>query len=362
MYYLAIIALIFLGIRLGIALINLLGKSTLRTSTDDSDVLVSVLIPARNEANNIEELLSGLSKQSHPKLEILVYDDASEDQTLAIVNGLARQDPRIHSISGARLPEGWLGKNHACHRLAEKASGQFLLFLDADVRVIESLVNDLLRHLRFYNLNLVSVFPVQQMLSLGEKLSVPLMNHILLSFLPLILTRLSRRPSLSAANGQCMMFDAATYQAHWFHARVRSEAVEDIRIMQEMKSLGLKTEVLLSDGQIECRMYHRYGDALRGFARNFHHFFGKNDVAMLAYGVWTSMAPFISYLGFGFNGLLIYISGTLTLRITTALASQQPVLSALLLSPLQHIAMLHIMINAIWRRRKGNLIWKGRRI
>ena len=92
---------------------------------------VSVLIPARNESKNIEACVRSLLQQDYPDFEILIIDDNSRDDTAAIVTKLAQRDQRIHLLHGDPLPVGWAGKPFACYQLAQKAKGDWLLFIQA---------------------------------------------------------------------------------------------------------------------------------------------------------------------------------------------------------------------------------------
>ena len=118
-----------------VALTNLMVERNLPESENSSEELVSVLIPARNEENNIGNILTDLINQDHRNIEVIVFNDQSEDRTAEIVREFARIDNRIRLIESDGLPEGWLGKNYACHKLSQSATGKYLLFLDADVRV-----------------------------------------------------------------------------------------------------------------------------------------------------------------------------------------------------------------------------------
>lgn len=113
--------------------------------------LVSVLIPARNEADRMGPLLDDLMAQDCGILEILVYDDGSTDGTDRLVRAKMSKDPRIRLMSGSTLPEGWSGKNYACHRLAQEARGRYFLFLDADVRLGPRLIPFAVDYLRRYD-------------------------------------------------------------------------------------------------------------------------------------------------------------------------------------------------------------------
>ncbi|MFW6289564.1 MAG: glycosyltransferase family 2 protein, partial [Mariniphaga sp.] len=160
-----------------IALVNLLYSQPLPEKGSNVAELVSVLIPARNEENNIRNLLTDLQQQNYPNLEIIVFNDQSTDKTEQILQQFAADDKRIRFINSAGLPDGWLGKNFACHVLALNAKGKYLLFLDADVRTGVGIIERILAFSQQHKLALVSVFPRQIMLSLVEKTTVPNMNY-----------------------------------------------------------------------------------------------------------------------------------------------------------------------------------------
>lgn len=359
---LALVSLGLLLLRLIVSLVNLSMPVHLPQGKTLSNSSLSVLIPARNEEHNIGRLVQAVLAMHHQVEEVLIYDDGSTDRTWEIIREMQILDPRIRGIEGGKLPEGWLGKNYACHCLASEARGELLLFLDADVVPEAGLAGGLVSRMESQGLDLLSIFPVQRMQGMGEWMSVPLMNWILLSLLPLSLVRLSRRPSLSAANGQCMLFRASAYRDQPWHSAVRNEAVEDIRIVQRMKAGGKRVETLLSDGQIACRMYRSYVEAVRGFSKNIHHFFGGSYTMMALFALFTTTGPFWSALAFGWPGFLTYTVAALLTRWITAHLSRQPAWRLTLLHPLLHASMLYVMVNAYLAQRKGTLEWKGRKL
>ena len=161
MIHLAFAVIVFLVVRLLIATINLLTRQWLPHSKSSGNSKVSVLIPARNEAHNIRHLLNGLLEQDYQFWEAIVYDDLSEDDTADIVLSYQKRDARIRLVQGSVLPEGWLGKNFGCHQLAKHAKGEYLLFIDADVRLDKTLINDAVAHFEKHKLELLSIFPQQ---------------------------------------------------------------------------------------------------------------------------------------------------------------------------------------------------------
>lgn len=324
--------------------------------------LLSILVPARNEADNIGPLISGISGQAYANYELLVYDDLSTDETADRLRKHAARDGRIRLIPGRELPPGWLGKNHACHQLAGEASGDYLLFIDADVRLSGQAIQQALAHLQKHRLKLLSLFPTQDMHSLGEKLSVPLMNWILLSLLPLFLTRLSPLAAFSAANGQFMLFDAKTYRKHWFHQVVRMQAVEDIHIFREMKKRGLRVQTLLGNQWVRCRMYNGLKDALQGFSKNVFAFFGGRVALGLGFTLWTTLGFLPVLLAWGGSAAACFLAATLLLRGLTAAMSRQPLWPALLLAPMQQFCFILVIFVATRKKIRKTNTWKGRRI
>ncbi|MFO7613030.1 MAG: glycosyltransferase family 2 protein [Bacteroidales bacterium] len=352
----------YLLVQLAVVLINLFTRIILRPALPKEDHMVSVLIPARNEEANIGPLLDDLLDLDYPKMEILVYDDDSSDGTAGIVRARVLADSRVKYLKGEGPLPGWLGKNHACHQLARQAGGEYLLFLDADVRVRRGIIAHTLAYLQKYNLALLSLFPVQVMKSFGEWLTVPLMNRILLGNLPLIFIRKIQLPDFTAANGQFMLFDATIYKQHWFHKLVNDEKVEDIRIMRMVKKLGYKGQTLLSDGQVSCRMYRSYAEGLSGFARNINAFFGKNWLILLAYLLLTSAGPVAVWLAFPLPVFVAYLAILVLVRIIISIESRQSWWRNTLLMPLQQASLLTIAAIAGYRHLTGQHTWKGRKV
>jgi glycosyltransferase involved in cell wall biosynthesis len=363
MIYFCYFIFLFLLVRLLIALVNLLTFCYLPDKTSlISSPKVSILVPARNEEQNIGNLLNQLSEFSYMNLEIIIYDDNSTDRTAEIVKNHIINNQKIRLLSGEGLPDGWLGKNYACHCLAEEARGEVLLFLDADVSVKNGLIERSLNHFQKFNLQLLSIFPKQIFKSTGEKISVPLMNWILLSFLPLIFVRILKNAAFSAANGQFMLFNSDTYKRLIPHSLFRKHRVEDIAIISYFKKQDLKTDTLLGDEHIKCRMYNGMFEAIEGFSKNIFQFFGSSIFLTLIVGIITTIAPFIAYIYFGAIAGIIYLSGIVLIRIFVSLASRQSVIENLVFLLPQHLVFLLIISKGIMNYKKKELIWKGRNV
>jgi len=350
-------------IRLTISFINWISQMHLPSKyLLKNKPLVSILIPARNEEENIGNLLDDLVAIKYSPIEIYIYNDCSTDNTAEIVWKYASLHKNIHLIEGKSLPEKWMGKNFACHQLASVAKGEKLLFLDADVRVCNNILEKSLSYMDKYNLKLLSIFPTQIMPSLGSRLVVPIMNWILLSLLPLPLIRLSNQPSLSAANGQFMFFDSKEYNKIKPHLLFRNNKVEDMAIIREYKRKKLSCATLLGKNDIYCRMYSDLEEGIDGFSKNVFQFFGGSIFLTFLFALITTIAPFYIFIfkgpGYGF----IYLSFILLIRIFISLASKQSVKNNLLLLVPQQFIFWKIIVAAFTKLKHNNLTWKGRNI
>lgn len=359
MIILAYFVVAFTIIQLAVAVVNLFFETYLPPALTGNDELVSVLIPARNEEKNIGLLLSDLIKQDYRNIEIIVFNDQSEDRTAEIVTEYTNRDNRIRLIDSGTLPVGWLGKNFACHSLALQAIGKYFLFLDADVRVGADLIGRALSFSKKHSTGLISIFPQQIILSAGERITVPNMNYILLSLLPLVLVRKLKFPSLSAANGQFMFFRSDSYNYVMPHKEMKAEKVEDISIARLYKRKAHKVACLLGDGSLTCRMYAGFSESVNGFSKNVTAFFGNSFILALLFWLVTS---------FGFLPVLLampsifpaYCGCYLLTRIIISIASRQNIVYNLLfILPLQ-VSLGFFIFRAFINRNFKKFEWKGR--
>jgi hypothetical protein len=237
-----------------------------------------------------------------------------------------------------------------------------LLFLDADVRIGGDMIAQSISYADEHKLSLISIFPKQVMRSVGEWISVPVMNYILLTLLPLILVRRSPRPSFSAANGQFMFFDASVYKAHQPHATVKANRVEDIAIARMLKERGLRVSCQTGDERISCRMYAGYREAVNGFSKNVIDFFGGSSVLAVMFWLFTSLGIIPVVIGLGWGVTALWLVLVIFTRIFVSVRSNQNVLNNLFYFIPQQFSMGLFIFNAIFRTKAGKHEWKGRKI
>jgi glycosyltransferase involved in cell wall biosynthesis len=254
----------------------------------------SILVPARNEADRLPMSLPGLLRQ--PADEILVLDDASTDGTADAV--AAFSDLRLRRLPGSPPPAGWIGKNWACHQLARAATGDLLVFCDADVLLRPGALEAVWAQCRRQRADVFSVFPRQITGSLGERLLVPLIDENLLAFLPHRLLDVDV-PSAATANGQLLAFRRRAYEAVGGHEAVHDRIVEDVALARRSRRLGLKLGLALGGDLVGTRMYDGYGSAVRGLGKSLRAAHGGRDAALVASYAWNLTAYTLPWLRWG---------------------------------------------------------------
>ncbi len=336
--------------------------------------LVSLLVPARNEAAHIGSCVRSLRAQHYPHLEILVLDDRSDDDTRALVERERDGDTRLVVLTGAEPPPGWTGKNWACHQLARAARGEVLLFADADTTFVEpDAVLDIVGAMTASRADLLSGLPRQVLGTAGEALLVPVFYWALFSFTPLALARVWRRAPFARAVGQLMAFRRTAYDAIGGHAAIRGSVVDDIDLARRVASAGLVWRILDATEIVRCRMYRGGAEALRGFGKNL---FAAFRYAILPYlFVWgwltyVHLAPVVLLaLGAARPARASADPAALALVIGLSLAHwtftyarlRLPVWPALVY-PLTFIGFLVLALRSFAEGIGRRTTWKGRRL
>ncbi len=345
-----------------VALVNAGSKPYLPDPKNQVSGKVSILIPARNEEENLPRLLDSILRLDYQDVEVWVCDDHSSDSTRQVLEAWSAKDHRIRYFQGEPLPPSWTGKNYACHQLAKKATGDYLLFVDADVTLASQVLQKALAFVRAKQLALLTIFPRQLMPGISERITVPFMNWALLNLLPLVAVRKLKNPLFAAGNGQFMLFDTRLYKKTFWHKKVKSCYVEDILIVRALKKEGQRVAVLLGNNDVFCRMYQSYWESLQGFSRNVHEFFFGSRVLMVLFWISLLATPVALFLSWGWSGLLFYLVLFIINRLAVSWASREKLGASLLLHPLHIVFFAHLIFSNAWLRIKKNGTWKDRTI
>lgn len=323
--------------------------------------LISILIPARNEEHNIAKCLDSVLKQDYPLKEIIVLDDFSSDNTFELAQSFSNCGVKV--IKGKELPTGWIGKNWACYQLSKEATGNYLLFIDADVYLNPDTISSAYKELIKSDLALLSIFPTQILKSFGEYLVVPLMNWILLNFLPLPLVYGLKIESFVAANGQFMLWNKKYYKLLGGHESVKDKVVEDMELARKCKKEKLNVKTFLGGELVFCKMYNSFSDAVKGFSKNFFAGFNMNPVLFVILIAGLFIIFIYPFYFLPYSLLSLIPAGLILLsRTFISIRSKQNILLNILLHPLQMIFMFIIGVQSVIQTQTNSLKWKDRKV
>ena len=269
--YIAILVLSFISFI--IAIFNLRFLSSLNTFVTNSEPLtakpfVSILVPARNEEGNILKCLKSLVDQNYDPLEILVLDDRSTDETARIIKELACSSSKIRFLEGTPLPQGWVGKNWACHQLFKQASGKLLLFVDADTILSQESVLAAVKAYEKKSVDLLTILPQRTASCLTERLMFPLMDWALFCWIPMKLAHRIQTPLLSATFGQFMLFNAHAYRKIGGHKKIFDNPLDDFSLGRLIMKQGLTWALISGSTDIRVLPYKGNVAAFKAVSRS----------------------------------------------------------------------------------------------
>lgn len=314
---------------------------------------VSILIPARNEAKNLQRLLPSLLQQSYPNWEVIVYDDGSTDDTWSVLQSF--DSNRIRAIRGDGPPPGWVGKVHALYQATRHASGDYYLFLDADAELSDE--DALTRLLQQYvGLPDDSVLTGLTQLRSGGQLLTSLVPNVILTSLPWPVSRWIPLNAVGALNGQCWMVDADTYHDLEPHEHHADKVLEDVEIGRYFKEHDIIPELVDVQDEVHIHMYDDFFEAWEGFRKNAYLIMGGHPLPFALFFVLFALtfvlAPFVSF------GFLLSIYG---LKLTTDRAARfSPGIT--LLAPLSYVLASALQFDSALHHWRDRVAWKGRRV
>lgn len=232
---------------------------------------VSVLIPVRNERQRLPELVRMLQCQNPAPFEIILCDDGSDDGSTEWLSENLPVHPAqpISWFPASPKPPGWVGKNWACHQLAQRAQGDWLLFLDADLTMEQHSIPSLAQVLAGCGeAQLVTAIPSLQARSVPIGLLKLMVPFSVFTLLPLTFAENLPHPAFGFANGQLMAFPREYYQLLQPHHLARDAVLEDVRIAREVKKHGAVVRILDARGLFRVSMYNTMWQAVDGFSKN----------------------------------------------------------------------------------------------
>lgn len=328
--------------------------------------LLSVMVPMRNEERNVKALIASLKRSTYPNCEFIILNDQSTDRTQELLESETAGDSRFTLLQGAELPEGWVGKVHACHQLQRAATGDYLLFVDADISFSANAFEQSLGLLQKKKAQSLSGFPAFEVAPFLSKLLVPMQHFVVFFHLPLPLANYASFPAATAAHGAWMLFERDAYNAIGGHQSVRNSLVEDVHISREIKKAGYKMLLANVTKSVSSKMYETNPEVWEGFLKNSYTGIGRSPV--MAIGLTLFYTLFYVFPGllavFGlltWQPLLLipYLLICLQQLYVMIRTRQKPFLAFLM--PLQAGAMIAVLLHAMQKSwSKQTYSWKGR--
>lgn len=338
--------------------------------SDTAGPLVSVLVPARNEAATIGACIEALLAQQHRSIELIVLDDRSDDGTVDVVRNVAAGDPRVRVVDGAELPEGWTGKNWACHQLSQQARGEVLCFVDADTVLDPAAIGGALGVLRDDDADLVTLLLAAERTTVTQSIVLPMVNHVLLALFPVALMHRRGSAKLALALGPFIMVTRSAYDASGGHAAAPGQIVDDVQLCRAVKATGHRVRLANGTAVARTRWYTTLREMWRGFSKNA---FGALDTNLVLAAVTVVLvmpmlcAPFLrlgaGLLGDGVAGeVWLQVGAIVLVRIVTSVAGGDPLWTV----PLHPVAVVFWGAALAWSvvltTTDRHVEWRGRTV
>ena len=271
---------------------------------DSPAPLVSIMVPAKDEAKGIENCIRSLLEQDYPNFEVLVVDDRSTDNTAEIVERIANETGRVRLVRIKELPAGWTGKTHALHVCTQSAKGEWFLFVDADTRLERACVRILIRDAIDNRADLESMLPSLECNSFWERTIQPFAGVCLMVLYPLHKVNDPQCMDHGFANGQFILMRRTAYEKIGGHESVRDKFVEDIHLGRRTREFGLGLRVVMAPALASVRMYSSLREIVRGWSRILYS--AVNCKPAKLYGLLAAIFVF-SLLGYG----VVIVTGTM---------------------------------------------------
>ena len=329
---------------------------------------LSVLIPCRNEEENVENCIKSLLSQDYPKFEIIALDDSSNDRTYEILLRLCKENPsKIKVLKGKPLPSGWTGKNWACHQLSEEARGEWFVFVDADTKHSPSFLKTAYSIAKENRALFISAIPELDMRTMAEKIILPVIHFAFYLLFPFHLLNKLSSSKLSLAIGPFIMVKKEVYQKVGGHKAIKKEIVDDIELARNVKRIGERMVIMEGKNRIKVRFYKNLAEIWNGFSKNSFGAFGYSALSyilFLTFGYLVFLHPFVRfYLNPWIslkNPVFLEVIFIILLRSLVVLRVGEGMLS-IILHPFMILFSLLFAFNSLLKVIfKRSIVWKER--
>ena len=351
------ISLYLSALALALVVFNSLTIRVIKNTPTKVSGSVSVLIPMRNEEENVKGCLSSvLAQKGLDTLEVIAIDDGSTDNTSNEVKAF----PSVELISGEKLPDKWLGKLWACQQLAEKSSGDYLVFVDADVRLSDYAVANSIS--KMGNWDFISPYPRQLTSGFVQKIFQPLLQWSWLSSVPLLIAQKYSIKSMAVANGQFLIIKRDAYFKSGAHAGIKTEVLDDLMLARNLLKQGYKGGVAEASNIATCHMYKNKMELFKGYQKSLWKAFGSVPGTILAIAllIVTGILPIISTALGSTSGLAAFGLITLSRMISSLRTGSLP--NSAIFHPLAILMLLGLILFSWYGKITNTITWRDRTV
>ena len=351
------ISLYLSALALALVIFNSLTIRVIKNTPTKVSGSVSVLIPMRNEEENVKGCLSSvLAQKGLDTLEVIAIDDGSTDNTSNEVKAF----PSVELISGEKLPDKWLGKLWACQQLAEKSSGDYLVFVDADVRLSDYAVANSIS--KMGNWDFISPYPRQLTAGFVQKIFQPLLQWSWLSSVPLLIAQKYSIKSMAVANGQFLIIKRDAYFKSGAHAGIKTEVLDDLMLARNLLKQGYKGGVAEASNIATCHMYKNKMELFKGYQKSLWKAFGSvpGTIQAIALLIATGILPIISTALGSTSGLAAFGLITLSRMISSLRTGSLP--NSAIFHPLAILMLLGLILFSWFGKLTNTITWRDRTV
>jgi glycosyltransferase involved in cell wall biosynthesis len=349
--------LIISGLALALTLFNALTIRVVKNTALKVNDSVSILIPMRNEEENVSGCINSIISQSGLKdCEIITLNDHSEDATATLLATF----PNIKNLTGKSLPDGWLGKSWACQQLADASTGEYLVFIDADVRLSDNAIASAISKMGKWDF--ISPYPKQIANGFVQRLFQPLLQWSWLASVPLIISQKLRIKSMAVANGQFLVIKKSAYLKSGGHESIKSEVLDDIMLARQLLASGFAGGVAEASQVAICQMYKTSAELVNGYRKSLWNAFGSllGTFVAIIFLLLSSVAPFIAALFGSKIGLVSFGLIVLSRVISSIRTGSIP--NTALLHPLAIVFLISLIIYSWIGKLTNTLTWRDRKL
>lgn len=325
---------------------------------------LTVIVPALNEEPTIEPAMRTLLSLDYPDLEIIAVNDRSTDRTGPILDSLAQTDPRLRVVHVTELPPGWLGKNHALNTAATIATGQYLLFTDADVHFDPTVLRRAITLTIQKELDHLVVFPNVELHGFWETASVWFFGIMLImKYRPWKVPDLKAKESYLGI-GAFNLVKTTAYHHMGGHVALPMEVADDMKLGKLLKASGARADSADGDGMVRVRWVVGLWGIVTGLTKNLFAGFGFRPIpaltsaaAIFLVTTWPAIGLFVG--PWPARLLCLCTLGLMVLTAAAAPASRGKIPLYGLAFPLAGPILIYIILRSMaFTYRQGGIRWR----